>query len=71
MNRLNIVLIKLNIIVWGIVILMSLKGCTTIADKATPREFECNAICEGCEKCEVECSALGQGTDSKQIEVRR
>ena len=69
MNTLNVWLVRINIVVWCVVIVMSIKGCAAIKDEVTPREFDCVAVCEGCERCELDCSVIGQGADIKEFEM--
>ena len=66
MNTLNVWLVRLNIAVWCVVIVMSIKGCAVARDQTTPRTYDCMAICEGCDKCEIDCSVTGQSIDAKQ-----
>jgi hypothetical protein len=47
-----------------------LSGCASWSDTETsPREWDCYALCEGCEKCIFDCNMKGQGEDRRALEV--
>jgi nitrous oxide reductase accessory protein NosL len=47
-----------------------LAGCGSFSDtELSPRQWECNAICEGCERCIVDCNVTGQGEEIRELKV--
>ena len=52
-----------------LLLILMLSGCAALTDEATPREYNCNAICEGCTRCEVDCDVVGQGTSTRDIKI--
>ena len=47
-----------------------LSGCGSWSDTETsPREWDCHAICEGCEKCIVDCNMTGKSEDTRILEI--
>jgi len=47
-----------------------LSGCGSFSDRdLSPRSWDCNAICDGCERCTVNCNMTGQGEDTRIFEI--
>ena len=52
-----------------LLLILMLSGCASLTDESSPREYNCNAICEGCKRCEVECQAVGAGTKTSDVKL--
>ena len=52
-------------------ILPVITACGWSETKEVPGYFDCNAICEGCEKCEIECHLTEKAEESKSLDLDR